>query len=121
MRYAGIDVAAERHCVAIVDDRGAVLKKPPAVSEEAAGYTQLRELLGRPRIAWWRWRPRATTGATCSDSSQPKDFRLHYSIRCALGALRKRTLRKPKPTRLTRWGLHASPPRGAPLRLHYRN
>jgi transposase len=48
MRFAGIDVAAERHYVAIVDETGAVLQKPTPVSEEATGYRQLRELLGNP-------------------------------------------------------------------------
>ncbi len=48
MRFVGIDVAAERHYPAIVDETGAVLQKPYAVSEEAAGYRQLRELLGQP-------------------------------------------------------------------------
>jgi transposase len=48
MRFAGIDVAAERHYVAVVDETGDVLQKPTAVSEEAAGYRQLRELLGEP-------------------------------------------------------------------------
>jgi transposase len=46
MRFVGIDVAAERHYVAIVDETGAVLRKPTAVSEDASGYRQLRELLG---------------------------------------------------------------------------
>jgi len=48
MRFVGIDVGAERHYLAIVDETGAVLQKPYAVSEEAAGYRQLRELLGQP-------------------------------------------------------------------------
>jgi transposase len=48
VRFAGIDVAAERHYVAIVDETGAVLQRPTAVSEEASGYRQLRELLGEP-------------------------------------------------------------------------
>jgi len=49
MRFAGIDVGAERHYVAIVDESGAVLQKPAPVSEEATGYRQLRELLGEPQ------------------------------------------------------------------------
>ena len=48
MRFAGIDIAAERHYLAIVDKTGAVLQKPTAVSEDAEGYRQLRELLGAP-------------------------------------------------------------------------
>jgi transposase len=43
-----IDVAAERHYVAIVDETEAVLQRPTAVSEGASGYCQLRELLGEP-------------------------------------------------------------------------
>lgn len=49
MRFAGIDIAAERHYLAIVDKTGGVLQKPTAVSEDAEGYGQLRELLGCSR------------------------------------------------------------------------
>ena len=48
MRFAGIEIAAERHYLAIVNKTGAVLQKPSAVSEDAEGYRQLRELLGAP-------------------------------------------------------------------------
>lgn len=48
MRFAGIDVAAERHVVAMVDERGSVLCKPSAFGEDAEGYAHLFELLGGP-------------------------------------------------------------------------
>lgn len=48
MRFAGIDVAAERHVVAIVDERETVLLKPTAFTEDAEGYQQLLRLLGAP-------------------------------------------------------------------------
>ncbi len=48
MRYVGIDIAAEYHVVAVVDENGAVLLRPVSVGEEAAGYRRLRELLGDP-------------------------------------------------------------------------
>jgi transposase len=46
MRFAGVDVAAERHYVAVVGEAGGVLLKATAFFEEATGYRQLRELLG---------------------------------------------------------------------------
>ena len=46
MRFVGIDVAAERHVVAVVDESGGVLVKPTAVSEDTPGYQQLLQLLG---------------------------------------------------------------------------
>ncbi len=46
MRYVGIDIAAETHVVAVVDEHGTVLTKPTAFREEATGYAQLRTLLG---------------------------------------------------------------------------
>jgi transposase len=48
MRFAGIDIGSERHAVAIVDERGEILKKSVPISEEAAGYRRLRALLGEP-------------------------------------------------------------------------
>ena len=48
MRFAGIDIGAERHAVAVVDEDGRILHKPESVGEEAAGYRRLRALLGDP-------------------------------------------------------------------------
>jgi len=48
MRFAGIDIGSERHAVAIVDERGEILKRPVSVGEKAAGYRRLRALLGEP-------------------------------------------------------------------------
>jgi transposase len=46
MRFVGIDVAAERHVVAMVDGAEAVLLKATAFTEDAAGYLKLLSLLG---------------------------------------------------------------------------
>src|SRR3990172_7244853 len=46
MRFAGIDIAAEIHVVALVDEHGALLVKPPPFGEDATGYQTLRTLLG---------------------------------------------------------------------------
>ena len=46
MRYAGIDVAAERHAVAVVDEREEVLQRPALFGEDAEGYARVREVLG---------------------------------------------------------------------------
>ncbi len=48
MRFAGIDIAAETHVVALVDEHGALLVKPTPFGEDAAGYQTLRALLGSP-------------------------------------------------------------------------
>ena len=46
MRYVGIDIAAEKHVVAAVDDQGQVVIKATAFTEDAEGYQRLRGLLG---------------------------------------------------------------------------
>jgi transposase len=48
MRFVGIDVAAERHMVAAVDDTNAVWLKPTPFTEDAEGYQKLLGLLGDP-------------------------------------------------------------------------
>ena len=48
MRYAGIDIAAETHVLAIVDADCVVQLKPTPFSEDAAGYQKVVELLGTP-------------------------------------------------------------------------
>jgi transposase len=48
VRYAGIDIASERHVCALVDDMGEVLVKPTAFGEDHRGYGRLWELLGEP-------------------------------------------------------------------------
>jgi transposase len=48
MRFVGIDIASEKHVVAVVDEAGAVLVKATGFSEDAGGYGKLFELLGTP-------------------------------------------------------------------------
>ncbi len=48
MRFAGIDVGAERHMVAVVGEQGEVLCRSSPFGEDASGYTHLFELLGPP-------------------------------------------------------------------------
>jgi transposase len=48
MRFAGIDIAAETHVLAVVDEAGTVLIKPTPFAEDADGYTWLRKQLGSP-------------------------------------------------------------------------
>ena len=66
MRFAGIDIGAERHAVAVVDEAGNILHKPESVGEEAAGYRRLRALLGDPSDCLSQWRPRGITGKISS-------------------------------------------------------
>ena len=46
MRYVGIDIGSEFHVVAIVGEDEAVLQGPTKLTEDAAGYERLRQLLG---------------------------------------------------------------------------
>src|SRR6266478_1509862 len=48
MRFAGIDIGAERHMVAIVGEEGEVLCRSSPFGEDASGYAHLFELLGPP-------------------------------------------------------------------------
>jgi transposase len=48
MRFAGIDVGAERHMVAIVGEEGEVLCRSSPFGEDAPGYARLFKLLGPP-------------------------------------------------------------------------
>ncbi len=48
MRFVGIDIAAEQHVVAAIDPSEQVLIRPTPFREDAAGYRQLRALLGAP-------------------------------------------------------------------------
>jgi len=46
MRFAGIDVGAERHMVAMVDEESRVLCRSSPFGEDSSGYAHLFELLG---------------------------------------------------------------------------
>jgi transposase len=46
VRYAGIDIASEKHVVAVVDREGGVLLKPLVFEEDETGYRTLLDALG---------------------------------------------------------------------------
>jgi len=46
MRFVGIDIGAERHVVAWVDEQGTILQRPTAFREDREGYQQLLTQLG---------------------------------------------------------------------------
>jgi transposase len=48
VRFAGIDIAAETHFVAVVDEASNTVVKPISFTEDAAGYAKLLSLLGGP-------------------------------------------------------------------------
>jgi len=48
MRFAGIDIGAERHMVAMLDEQREVLCRSSPFGEDASGYARLFELLGPP-------------------------------------------------------------------------
>lgn len=48
LRFAGIDIAAEKHFVAVIDEQRDVVVNPMAFTEDAAGHAKLLERLGPP-------------------------------------------------------------------------
>jgi transposase len=46
MRFVGIDIGAERHLVAWVDEQGTILQRPTAFREDREGHQQLLAQLG---------------------------------------------------------------------------
>lgn len=46
MKFIGIDIASEKHVVAVIDAEGAVLVKPTRFTEDVSGYEKLLELIG---------------------------------------------------------------------------
>jgi len=46
MRVIGVDIGAETHVVAVVDEDGRTVLKPTPVTEDAQGYARLLELIG---------------------------------------------------------------------------
>jgi transposase len=51
MRVIGVDIGAETHVVAIVEETGRTLLKPTSITEDAPGYARLLDLLGEPSDA----------------------------------------------------------------------
>jgi len=51
MRFIGIDIGAENHFVAILDEMGVTTRKVTSFTESAEGYAKLRELIGAPEDA----------------------------------------------------------------------
>ena len=48
MRFAGVDVGAERHFVAVIDEQGEVVQQPRPFGEDADGYARMLRILGTP-------------------------------------------------------------------------
>jgi transposase len=51
MNFIGIDIGAENHFVAVVDETGAPQRKPTSFGEDQAGYAKLKQLIGAPENA----------------------------------------------------------------------
>jgi transposase len=51
MRVIGVDVGADTHVVAVVEDTGQTLLKPTPITEDGPGYARLFDLLGEPTDA----------------------------------------------------------------------
>jgi transposase len=48
MRFAGVDVGAQRHFVAMIDEQGDVVQQPRPFGEDAEGYERVLRILGTP-------------------------------------------------------------------------
>jgi transposase len=48
MRFAGIDIAAETHAIAVVDEQSEIVTRATSFTEDASGYQKLGALLGPP-------------------------------------------------------------------------
>lgn len=48
MKFVGIDIASEKHFVAVVDEASKMLTKSMSFTEDSNGYSKLFELLGSP-------------------------------------------------------------------------
>lgn len=46
MRVIGVDIGAEAHVMAVVDEEGRTVLKPTSITEDAQGYARLLELVG---------------------------------------------------------------------------
>src|SRR4029077_10394825 len=92
MRFAGIDIGAERHMVAVLDEQGEVLCRSSPFGEDAPGYARLFELLGPSADClvaleatghYWRKSIRRTDReGLCGRSSEP----IAYCSLCRGGA-----------------------------------
>lgn len=51
MRFIGVDIASEKHVLAVVDADGTVLQKPVVFTEDRAGYDKLLALAGESQDA----------------------------------------------------------------------
>ncbi|MCX6025571.1 MAG: transposase [Chloroflexi bacterium] len=45
MHYCGIDIAKRKHVLAVVDEKGEIVKAPFSVDNSRAGFEQLRDVL----------------------------------------------------------------------------
>jgi len=79
MRFAGIDIDAEKHFVAVVDDRREVLVKSTAFTEDAAGYGKLLELHSRSgsrrTAAAWSATSSSAAAASCGSRAARSSWR----------------------------------------------
>jgi hypothetical protein len=81
MLVAGIDVGAEVHHVAVVDEAEVAIVKPTAFTEDLGGYEKLLQYWLEPTMAqtcprtsagatfWLSWRQPGITGKICSRRS----------------------------------------------------
>ena len=118
--FAGIDIASERHMLARLDDDGAPIGKPMAITEDRAGYDALLEALGPPPVAGRHGSDRALLEEPVrrADRRRARGRAAQPVRRPTLPG--QRASNAPRPTRSTPHGLArlAFEKRPAPTRLH---
>ncbi len=102
MRFIGIDIGAERHSVATVDDGGKVVSKSMSFEEGAAGYRRLGELLGSPADCLIAMEATGHYWENLFASLAAEGFKSFCSIRCDLDASPKRNCSGQRLTKSTR-------------------
>jgi len=78
MVVVGIDIGAEIHHVAVVDQTGAVLVKPTSFTEDVGGYQKLLELLARTGARGGEALPLASASAAQQDILVVMEATGHY-------------------------------------------
>src|SRR5262245_15065546 len=113
MRFVGIDVAAERHVVAVVDETDRVLLKATPFSEDAEGYAKLLGLLGAPTDALVAMEATGHYWKNLFAALVAGGFAVALLNPLRTRRLPGRTCNGPRPTPSMRWGSRASPRRSA--------
>ena len=111
MRFAGIDVGAERHMVAMVGEQGEVLCRSSPFAEDASGYAHLFELLGPAKGCLAALEATGHYWRNLFIALLSKGYAVAVLNPLRRGALPRRNCSGPRRTRSMRWGSRGLLPR----------